>query len=301
MKNQNIAFMLKRKELKHVSSEDERIRVLEELVSLNPKDPLDLALRTKYKKELEVLKKKSSSKGRQISQNPYDGIRYDRQVVLVGEANSGKSTLHQRLTGSDSRIAETPFTTYKPEMGIFTYNDVPVQIVEVPPVYQGENDNNKINFIRNSDVICITAKDFDRATSVGSVLEDYLIILSKEAKDHKHRRKDEIIEKPTLIAGWSRFDYKGCNVVDISSNDQIGEEIYRLLNIKRFYCFIDGRIEGKPLVFPKGLEVTVRDFADRLGLNRVREAKIFGSSDVYEGQSVGLDYLLNDGDKVNLK
>lgn len=306
MKNQNIAFRLRKQELDHVSTEQERIRILEELVILNPKDPRDLAFRTQFKKELALLKKKKGGKkkGGTPFTNPYEVIKHNRQVVLVGETNSGKSTLLNVLTGAEAKVSETPFTTYRPESGIFVYRDVPFQIVEVPPIYVEDNDKTKRMFIRNADAICIAAKDEGELKSTISHLEDYLIIASKEftnPRTHKYRSKGEIIEKPSFVAAWKVFKSDDYSVVDIDSLDQIGSEIYRLLNVMRVYCFKDGSIEGNPVVFPVGQGATVRDFAEKLGFSRPKGARIFGSSNAYDGQSVSLDFKLDDGEKVNLK
>src|SRR3989344_6967580 len=140
MKNQNIAFMLKKKELSGVSTEADRIKILEELVKLNPQGERDLTERSKFKEELARLKRKGSSKKGVVSDNPYDRLNYDIQIVLVGEPNSGKSTLLHRLTGVNVQISENPYTTYKPEVGIFVYNDISMQVIEVLSVYKGDND-----------------------------------------------------------------------------------------------------------------------------------------------------------------
>jgi len=304
MKNQNIAFMLKRKELDKVSTEAERISVLKQLAQLNPKDSRDLELRTKYKKELETLIRKGSSKRGHVSDNPYDGLNYDRQVVLVGETNSGRSTLLHRLTGVDVQISESSYTTYKPESGMFVYNDISIQVIEMPPIHPEDNDIRKYIFIRNSDIICITARDEEKARLVQSCLEDRLIIVSGKvhnSRDHKYLPKDEIIEKPSFVASWSDFKMEGLNVVDINSNEGIGSEIYKLLNIQRMYCFKNNQIKGDPVVFPLSQQITVQDFANRLGMKKARSAKIYGPQYPSEGQNVGLSYILSDGNKVLLK
>jgi|GEM_PF-1622689 len=304
MKNQNIAFMLKKKELDHISTEQERIKILKELINLNPKDPRDLELRTKFKKELLILENKSFGKKSISYQNIYDSIKHNRQVVILGETNSGKSTLLEKLTDSHPIILETPFTTYKPESGIFLYNDVPIQLIEIPSLYEGDNDKNKINFIRNADIICILIKNHTELNPLISILENYLIIPSKEiseAKNHKHKSREEIIEKPSFIAAWTKFDYVPCNVVDISSLTEFGYETYRLLNIMRIYCFKNGKIDGNPVVFSKWEEPTVTDFANKLGLKNFKYAKIFENKNDNNGKLVGLDYKLKEGDLITLK
>lgn len=304
MKNQNIAFMLKKEELSGVSTEADRIRVLEELVQLNPQGERDLAERRKFKDELANLKQKGTSKKGSVSENPYDGLNYYPQVALVGEANSGKSTLLHRLTGVNVQISENPYPTYKPEAGIFVYNDIPMQVVEVLSIYKGDKDLRKYQFVRNSDVVCITARSAEEAESVQATLEDHLIIPSKEildSKGHKYRPKDEIIEKPSFVASWEGFQRDDLNVVDINSNEGLGSEIYRLLNIKRAYYFRNGKIDGTPITFPLNLEVIVQDFANRLGMTKIKGAKLYGPHSQFDGQTVGLTYVLNDGDGVWLR
>jgi ribosome-interacting GTPase 1 len=54
------------------------------------------------------------------------------QVALVGPPNSGKSLLHDRLTGSGARSGPYPFTTQYPEPGMLKWQDVHFQLVDLP-------------------------------------------------------------------------------------------------------------------------------------------------------------------------
>jgi ribosome-interacting GTPase 1 len=56
------------------------------------------------------------------------------QVVLLGPPNSGKSTLHVRLTGSHTATGPYPFTTRFPLPGMLPFEDVAFQLVDLPPV-----------------------------------------------------------------------------------------------------------------------------------------------------------------------
>ncbi len=98
---------------------------------------------------------------------------------------------------------------------------------------------------------------------------------------------------------WTKFDYEECSVVDMNSPTDIGKEVYRLLNIMRIYCFKDGEIHRDPVIFSKHQEITIEYSAEKLGLSKIKGARIFGSSNTYDGQMVGLDYRLNDGEKVS--
>src|SRR5512137_2699441 len=56
------------------------------------------------------------------------------QIALVGPPNSGKSALHARLTGSGAVDAPYPFTTQFPEPGMLAYEDIHLQLVDLPAV-----------------------------------------------------------------------------------------------------------------------------------------------------------------------
>jgi ribosome-interacting GTPase 1 len=56
------------------------------------------------------------------------------QVALVGPPNSGKSSLHARLTGSHAEVGPYPFTTHAPLPGMLPYEDVNIQLIDLPPM-----------------------------------------------------------------------------------------------------------------------------------------------------------------------
>ena len=56
------------------------------------------------------------------------------QVALLGPPNSGKSSLHDALTGSGAAIGAYPFTTQYPQPGMAPVDDVGIQLIDLPPV-----------------------------------------------------------------------------------------------------------------------------------------------------------------------
>src|SRR5205085_12096787 len=56
------------------------------------------------------------------------------QYVLLGPPNSGKSRLISRLTSAKAEVADYPFTTREPVVGMMDWQDVRVQLVDLPPV-----------------------------------------------------------------------------------------------------------------------------------------------------------------------
>ena len=56
------------------------------------------------------------------------------QIAMLGPPNSGKSTLHDRLTRSHAESGPYPFTTQFPQPGMIPYEDVNLQLVDLPPI-----------------------------------------------------------------------------------------------------------------------------------------------------------------------
>ena len=303
----DIEFTVLRKKLKNTGSIEQKITLLEQLVALQPRNPKNLALRRKYREEMETLRfKKTSKKG--TANSPYDVIHFKRQVVIIGETNTGKSRLLNRLTGADVPVKDTPYTTYKPEVQVMTCNGVPIQVVEVPALFTGDTDTAKYRFIRNADLICLCVKNRDEYNSMIEQLMKYSIVpvnepLSAEKKQQK--AATDIVEKPAMVTGWyPTIELSGLTALDISDADSISDRIYRLFNIKRIFLALHGEIQDHPRVFPAKQEVTVYDFISSLDkrlITRFKRARIVHHDpSVPDTQSAGLEYTLNDGDIVEI-
>ncbi|MHA1238659.1 MAG: GTPase [Candidatus Odinarchaeia archaeon] len=81
------------------------------------------------------------------------------QVVLVGLTNSGKSSILSRITSANVKIADYPFTTKKPEVGMLNYGGAMIQIVEAPAVFPQMSSSTVgrqiLTLIRNADVLIL--------------------------------------------------------------------------------------------------------------------------------------------------
>jgi ribosome-interacting GTPase 1 len=303
----DIEFTVLRKKLKNTGSIEEKISLLEQLVALQPRNPKNLALRRKYREEMETLRLKKTSK-KTVAVSPYDGIHFKRQVVIIGETNTGKSTLLNRLTGANVEIKDTPYTTYKPEVQMMTCKGVSIQVVEVPALFDGDTDTAKYRFIRNADVMCLCVKSEASYNSMVEQLMQYSIVPVNEPLSSNNKQQKagtEVIEKPAVVTSWNpAIEVLNLTVLDINDKDSISEEIYRLFNIKRLFLALRGKVQEHPRIFPVEQEVTVLDFINSLDkrlIKRFKRAKIIhADSSVQDAQSAGLEYILNDGDIVEI-
>ncbi len=144
---------------------EERILATEELIRVAPKHKGTEKLLKTLKQRLaklrrELQEKRESKVGR--GGGPSFAVKKEgaAQVALVGLPNSGKSWLLRRLTSANPEVADYPFTTREPVPGMMQFEDVQVQLVEVPAIVEGSSlgkglGAQPLSAARNADVIAL--------------------------------------------------------------------------------------------------------------------------------------------------
>jgi len=144
---------------------EEKIKKLEEFLSLVPKHKatekivaLNKSRLAKMKRELEERRHKQKSTQRIVS--PFSIKKEGIQIILISNffaPGVGKTTLLNYLTGAakDKIGRFTPI----PEIGIYTYQNIRFQIVDMPSIMEGASNgvgNGKeiLSQLRAADVLC---------------------------------------------------------------------------------------------------------------------------------------------------
>ncbi len=145
-------------------------------------------------------------------------------IGLVGFPNAGKSTLLSVISAAKPKIADYPFTTLTPNLGIVKYHDFKSFIVaDIPGIIEGaaEGKGLGLRFLRhierNSALLFVIPADSD------DINNEYEILLN-ELKNHN----PELLDKKRIVA-ISKIDML---------DDELMSDIKKSINLNVPYIFI---------------------------------------------------------------
>ncbi|MBW2996358.1 TGS domain-containing protein [Candidatus Woesearchaeota archaeon] len=255
------------------STTEEKLKALQKMLSTAPTHKGAEKLRQEIKTKISRLKDRQKKEAQQKKgaagiSVPKEGAS---QIVLVGMTNSGKSTLLKELTGANVEIADYPYTTVKPEIGMMDYKGVKLQIVEIPAVVEDfdetENGRAYLGIINQTDLVVLLFRN-----------QDEYKILQKELS--------EITAKKIIY----------------NEKNDVKEDIWRNLDIIKVYTKEPGKKPSfPPFAVKKGSKI--EDMAKHVHkdfVKKFRFARVWGKSAKHDGQRVGIDHRLKDDDIVEL-
>ncbi|RPI57277.1 MAG: TGS domain-containing protein [Chloroflexi bacterium] len=305
---------------------EEKVATLEEYISLIPKHKGTDHLRADLRRKLSKLKETAQTRkksGKQAS--PFHIDREGAgQVVVAGMTNVGKSSLVVALTNAEPQVSEAPYTTWEPTPGMVDIDNVPVQLIDTPPLTPEFVDPEMLNLIRRADLLLLV---IDLQTYPLQQMEDALAILEENRivpEQYLEQDGDErrLARKPLLIV-VNRLDDESleedfevlCELVEgewplipVSARtgrglDRLKQAIFDRLGIMRVFAKPPGRPPDLTAPFVLALGSTVEDLAGKVHrdfLYNLKSARVWGSG-VHDGQMVGRDHVLQEGDVVELR
>ena len=115
-------------------------------------------------------------------------------VALLGLPNAGKSTLLSCVTSAKPKIADYPFTTLKPKLGVVLVDNDEFVIVDLPGLIEGAHEGKGLGdrFMKHMERCSILLHLLDSSSK--NVMKDFETI-DNEIKNHSHilRGKKRII------------------------------------------------------------------------------------------------------------
>ena len=121
-------------EYRRARTPKDKLECLQAMLRAIPKHKGTEHMQADLKKRISQMKRESAKKSAKAVHSLYVKPEGIGQVFIVGPANSGKSTLLDKLTNARPDVAPYPFTTSMYQPGMMRYIDVWVQLVDMPPI-----------------------------------------------------------------------------------------------------------------------------------------------------------------------
>ena len=141
-------------------------------------------------------------------------------VGLVGVPNAGKSTLLSSLSSARPKIANYPFTTLEPSLGIVAYRDQKSFVMaDIPGIIEGASEGKGLglrflrHIERNSLLLFMVPCDSD------DIVKDYGVLLNELRKFNP-----DMLDKHRVLA------ITKCDMIDEELSEMLREEISRRID-----------------------------------------------------------------------
>ncbi len=303
---------------------EEKVAALEEMLRVIPKhkgtDKLQADLRSRLSKLKREPVKKGGAKG--FSHKvPKEGAG---QVVLAGMPNSGKSSLVVSLTHAEPEVADYPLTTRDTTPGMMPYEDIAIQLVDMPPLCEEHVESWVYDVVRGCDLVWLVVSieqplvGYELATQL---LAEKAVGLSCPSSGMPAEGRPGWIYKPTLlvVTGMDKEGAEGdlealdelletdLPLIPVSTSDkwrleELSRRTFEALDIIRIYSKQPGKEVDREQPFTLRKGSTVGDLAKAIHkevAEGLRFARVWGVN-VFDGQSVKAAHVLEEGDVVEI-
>ena len=120
-------------------------------------------------------------------------------AALVGFPNAGKSTLIAAVSAAKPKIADYPFTTLEPNLGVVRFRDHEFVVADIPGLIEGAAEGRGLGheFLRHVERARVLVLLLDLASVDERAPEEQARILL----DELGRYRPELLERPRLVVG----------------------------------------------------------------------------------------------------
>lgn len=309
---------------KQAATTAEKIAALEDLMATVPKHKGTDHLRADLRRKLSQLNKEAQEQrrkkggGRDSLYNvPREGAA---QVALAGFANAGKSSILANLTKAVPVVADYPLSTVLPCPGMMPYEDIQIQLIDLPPIPNEATDGWVSGIMRVADALLIV---IDLAEDADTQME---LLLDQIGKWNIRTEKPgegetRVLVKRALVAAnkkdlpgamenfdrlrsarGSRFPMVALSCLKKEGLEDLKRGIFQLVSIIRVYSKPPGKDPDLSMPYTVPAGSTVMDVAEKVHkdfVTKLKYARVWGSAK-FDGMRVERTHVLKDRDIIEL-
>jgi small GTP-binding protein len=307
-------YMEAEKRFKQAGSVEEKVAALEEMMATIPKHKGTEKLQADLKKKMSALRKEAEEHKKGGRRESFVVEREGaRQLALVGAPNSGKSQLLRMLTNATPEVAEYPYTTRTPIPGMLVFENVRLQLVDLPPISKEYTESWVPQIIRNADavlwIIDLADDDLlDKIEETTTFLADahtnldemkVLMVGNKSDAPAAAERLEILKETYPVRHTLATISAASASLTEIEAFKRL---VYDFLDVVRVYTKAPGKKPdfSDPYVVAKGS--TVLDVAEKVHrdfVESLKYARIWGEGKA-DGIMVPRDFVIGEGDILEL-
>ena len=314
-------FLSAKKRHEQAITQEEKLASLEEMLSTIPKHKATEKMQAQIKRKMAKLRRDLQSSSRRGAARR-EFFRIDKegagQVLLVGPPNSGKSMLLKAMSKAEPEIAGYPFTTRMPLPGMARWENVQIQLIDMPPVAPENSQPWMWGMMRMADGLLLVFDMGDddvleHCESLFDFMEENRVRVKNEGeRDFSEKKAICAATKMDMPGALTRLELfrelmpKGIEIVPCSA--VTGDGLSTLAS-RMFFGLLDkirvftrppgGKADySQPFVLDNG--TTVLDAAAEIHkeiAETLKYARVWGTG-VFDGQMVPRDHLLHDGDVI---
>ncbi len=284
----------------------EKVAALEKMMAAIPKHKGTEKLQADIKKRLSQLRKDTQKKGATHAAPFYRVEREGAgQVALLGPPNAGKSHLLCALTHAEPEVAEYPFTTRFPTPGMMAFENVQIQLIDLPPVSREYTEIWIPQVLRyaNASVLVVDAGDpevLDQIEFILNTLEQWRLppphLLAGNKVDLPGGRENFQALADLYGSRWRYVALSALTGLDLAL---FRRAVFDLLSLVRVYTKAPGKPADltSPFILNRGDTVldaarqVHKDFAEHL-----KFARLFRPSGEHSGLMVERTHPVDDED-----
>ncbi|HTY64654.1 MAG TPA: GTPase [Acidobacteriota bacterium] len=326
-------YLAAEQRFKDATTTQEKLEALEEMMATIPKHKGTEKMQADLRRRLARLRTEADKKHGVSKASAMYSVQREGagQAVLAGGANTGKSSLLARLTHATPEIGDYPFTTRLPQPGMMPYENIHIQLVDMPPIDPIFYEPWMGSVLRQADLVLLIgdlSADalLDEIESVLTILEHSKIRLVRmpEAVDAQNpvlSRRTILVANKTDAPGAqanleilrefyaNRFLILPASAATGEGLDAVRRAIFEELDVVRIYTKIPGKkadLTSPPFVLKRGSTVldaaraVHREFAHSLKFAKIWSSENSRRSVKHDGQMVERTHPLEDGDILEL-